>query len=310
VAVRLRAEGARLLLLGPPRLKRAAVRELVDGRQVSVAPDALAGTASELRTVLAGCDSLIHLGYHRPTTEGFWGQLVEELAHNVVETARVLDSAQAADITFVCFASSTAVYGPTGTAIGEDAPLLGRTPYAIAKLIQETCAQQWSRLCGHPAAILRLATVYGPDETAHRAVPNFIAAVLGGRSPVLDGAGSEPFDLIYVGDVAEAFTLATTGRIGGTFNIGTGIPRTARAIAEMVIGLCGANLSVTAHPDRPARAGAICDVSAAAAILGFRAWTPLEAGLREEIDSFRSDADWPAYAKPRLIDVVDLKLDS
>lgn len=275
--------GARLQLLGPPPLKRPEVRSLVDGTNVSFAPTAMSGGLDDLVSALRGCDSLIHLGYQFPADRRFWPQLASEVELNLLGIIQLLDAATEAGIGFLCFASSTSVYVPSDQPVDENGPVEGATPYAAVKLMQEACALQWGRRTGLPVAILRLATVYGPGETVPRAVPNFIRAVLEHRPPVVDGRGAEPYDLVYVADVAEAFLAATALLANGIFNIASGRGRTPRQVAETIIQLCRSDLEVAEDPAQPERRRALCEVSRAASKLGFRATTSLEEGIGVEI---------------------------
>jgi nucleoside-diphosphate-sugar epimerase len=96
-----------------------------------------------------------------------------------------------------------------------------------------------------------------------------------------------PFDLVYVDDVAEAFERALVRREGGVFNIGSGVGRTPREIAGILIQLFGASCAIQEDPDARERGGPVCDVSLAERVLGFRASMPLEVGLRAEIEWLR-----------------------
>jgi UDP-glucose 4-epimerase len=136
---------------------------------------------------------------------------------------------------------------------------------------------------------LRLATVYGPGETVGRAIPNFIRAVLAGKPPVVEGRGSESFDVIFVADVVEAFVLTLQRRRNDTFNIGTGFGRTPRELAGMIIRLTEAALEIVENHAVPERRSPVCAVTKATTQLGFRARTVLEAGLREEIRWFAGE---------------------
>jgi UDP-glucose 4-epimerase len=237
---------------------------------------------------LRRCDSIVHLYYRRPSGHRLGEQLAGEVFANLVPTVRILSAAQAASVRHVCFASTTTVYTPPARGASEGAPVGGAvSPYALIKLEQESWIRQWADRNGRRAAILRLATVYGPGETVSRAVPNFIRAALTGRRPILDGRGTQPFELIHVDDVSEAFVLALSAQADGVFNIGTGAGHTPRELAERILRMCGRDLTPVESHLVPERGGTVCDVSRAASILGFVATTPLAAGLEGEIEWFR-----------------------
>ncbi len=276
-------------------MRREEVRSFIVRGLASYRPDALGGDPSALCDALVGMDSLIHLAYTPPDAKGYWDQQALEVKRNVIPTLGLLKAAEQSEVGFMAFASSVSVYAPPARGVEEDGSVgFAATPYATVKLEQERAIRSWAERTGSRAAILRLATVYGPGETVSRAIPNFIRAVLAGRPPVVDGVGAEPFDPIFVGDVAEAFIAATERRADGVFNIGTGCGRTSREIAEIVLQLCESDLGVVGNPETVERCGVVCNVSLAADGLGFRAVTPFEAGLRAEIAWLRAvqEAGW------------------
>jgi UDP-glucose 4-epimerase len=279
--------GAEVALLGPTPRTGPEVSRLIDAGQVKVWPSALMGT--DLADTLSGWDSLVHLGYRFPTGSAFWSRLAEEISVNLLPTVSLLAAAAEAGVGLIAFASSVAVYGSARRGVTEDSEPDGElTPYALAKRQQEEYVRQWSRRTGRDAAILRLSTVYGPGETVARAIPNFIRSAMSGQSPILEGRGTREIDLIFVRDVVEAFLCVLERRANGTFNIASGLGRTPRAIAALVIRLCQAPVEIAEDQGALERGGAICDVSRAATRLGFRARTTLEAGLREEISWMRA----------------------
>jgi nucleoside-diphosphate-sugar epimerase len=279
---------------------------LIEAGAVRYSRGALSGDPHALTASLRGCDSLVHLSYRPPQTSTLFGRFAEEVGANLLPTMGLLGAAEAADIGFVIFASSVAVYGKGRHGVCERDPPDAATPYAASKLVQELCVNQWARRVREGACVLRLATVYGPGETVSRAIPNFIRAALAGSPPVLDGKGAQPFDVIYVSDVADAFVASLERRAGGVFNIGTGVGRTARQLAELIIQLCGARLSILENPAVEDRGGPICDVSHAASALGFMAVTALETGLREEIGWLRRHAATTTAACPASREVFPI----
>jgi nucleoside-diphosphate-sugar epimerase len=275
-------------LLGPTPMRRPEVLNLIESGEVGHRPDALKADTWELGDELCDFETLVHLRYQRPATEGYWSQLAEEVQCNVLETVRLLQAATMARIEQVCFASSINVYTPPARGVSEWGPVGGEaTPYVVAKLLQEAGVRQWARLNQRPATVLRLATVFGPGETVGRAVPNFIRSLLAGQAPRVDGRGCNAFDLVYVDDVAVAFERALECGADGVFNIGTGIGRTPRQVATILIRLLSASCGVEENHNARDRGGPVCSVSLAEEVLGFRAATSLEEGLRAEIEWFR-----------------------
>jgi nucleoside-diphosphate-sugar epimerase len=289
LVVHLLAAGARVDVLGPTPLKRRTLRSLLERDEVVYKPFALDADGNALADALEDCDALIHLRYRPPASDGFWPQLVEGVNDNLVETIRLLEAAAMAGVRHVSLASSVSVYTPPAIGVDETAPV-GKplNAYAMVKLEQEECVRHWAHQTGRPAAILRLATVYGPGETVGRAIPNFIRAALSGMAPVVAGHGAAQFDPIYVGDVAAAFMCAMEKGAGGTFNIATGQAWPTRHVARLVMRLCAADGDVELDHTASDRDRPVCNVSRAESVLGFKARTPLETGLQAEIDWLRN----------------------
>lgn len=278
------AAGADVVLLGPPCPRHARIRALLGRGAATWAGDALADPG-KMSEALRGCDSLVHLAYRPPPDGGALATLRFELDRNVALTAALVDAAATAGVGSIAFASSAQVYGRGGLN-REDDPVQPTSSYAAAKLIQEQLVRAWETETGRPAAVLRLTTVYGPGEPTRRAIPRFIDAVLNGRPPRVAGQGVHSFSPVYVDDVADAFGAAVGLNARGTFNVG-GEPRMIREVAQLVIKLCGISLNVEEDHFAQVRQVPGCDVSVAVAVLGFRV-TPLEYGLRKEIDWFRA----------------------
>jgi UDP-glucose 4-epimerase len=271
-------------------LQRPAVLRLAEEGVLEHQAIGLEGDTGELRRALAGCEALIHLAYSPPLRKGFWAELGEQVEANLLPTIGLLDAADAAQVPFFCLASSVSVYSPPAVRVAEDSKVgVGVSPYALNKLEQEQLARTWAQDPGRSAAVLRLASVYGPGETAHRAIPGFIRAALAGQPLIVDGHGDQLFDPIYVDDAVEAISAAVGLRADGVFNIATGQGRTALDVANLVVQLTGASVEVVEDHNVASRGGAVCNVFKAAAELGFRAGTGFEAGLAQEIDWVRQE---------------------
>ena len=93
------------------------------------------------------------------------------------------------------------------------------------------------------------------------------------------GTGRGRFDPIFVGDVLDAFIAALRRRRCRTYNVGSGVPRTTREVAELVLRMAGLDIEPIYETDRDDGDRPLPDVERAASDLGFRARTPLETGL-------------------------------
>jgi nucleoside-diphosphate-sugar epimerase len=236
-----------------------------------------------LAGVLAGAGAVCHLA-GRPGVRGGAPVLFE--AGNVRTTEAVLHSAARAGVRRVLLASSSSVYGPVSGPAREDGPLRPLSPYGRSKRRAELVAARLARRHGLELVVLRYFTVYGPRQRPDMAFARFVGAALTGSDMPLLGDGRQRRDFTYVGDAAEATALALErGRAGAVYNVSGGGPV---ELGE-ALGLLGAQLGraprLTARPPdaREPRATA-ADLRRARCELGWRPRTPLELGLRRQVE--------------------------
>src|SRR4029077_19630457 len=107
----------------------------------------------------------------------------------------------------------------------EDHPCRPQSPYGAAKLCAEAYGATFHRIRGLDFVALRYANVYGPRQDPHGeagVVAIFVARLLTGEQPVINGDGLQTRDYVYVDDVVRANLAAAESADGGVFNIGTG----------------------------------------------------------------------------------------
>ena len=143
-----------------------------------------------------------------------------------------------------------------------------------------------------PAAVFRLALVYGPGQRASFLVPALIDAFLEGKSFTIKN-GEAARDVIHVDDVVDAL-ISAEGRAdlaGEVINIGTGVEHPTAALGRLIARLTDAEdrLVVDNIPgvgDQPHFCGR---VDKARELLGWQAKIPLKDGLKRTIAWYRQD---------------------
>lgn len=212
-------------------------------------------------------------------------------------TEILLEAARKADVKRVVLASSAAVYGDLETMpLEEDFPLRPRSPYAVSKRVDELYAEMYTRSFGLDVVALRYFNVYGPrqrpDSMYAAAVPIFARRLLDGKPITIYGDGGQTRDLVYVGDVVRANILASEhpAAPGQVFNICTGDEIRVIALVEVLMDLFP---NAPAPEFAPARPGDIYrslgNPAKAEKILGFKAQTSLEDGLRAVVEHMKGD---------------------
>ena len=210
---------------------------------------------------------------------------------NVLGTLRLLEVARRNGTQIVFSSTGGAIYGECTGPAAESAPRRPLSPYGTAKLAAEEYLATWNRLYGSTHVSLRFGNVFGPHQAASLeggVVAIFLERMAAGEASTIFGDGAQTRDFVYVGDVVRA-VLAAAGHDGGVFNVGTGTELSVSALYDACARVAGFD-GPAEH--EPARAGdllrSVLDPGLAAAELGWRAETGLEAGLAETWSWIRS----------------------
>ena len=214
-------------------------------------------------------------------------------AVNVEGTVNVLLAARDEQVRRVVFASSSSVYGNSGTLPRrEDASPDPISPYAVAKLAAERYCVSASRVYPLETVALRYFNVFGPRQDPHSqyaaVVPKFIAAIAAGEPVPIYGDGRQSRDFTYVANVVEANLLAAEadGVSGAILNIATGSSSTVEELAETIGGILGKPAEKEFLPPREGDVrDSLADVTEARRLLGFEPKIGLEEGLRRTVEA-------------------------
>jgi UDP-glucose 4-epimerase len=203
---------------------------------------------------------------------------------NVGGTIRVLEAARSAAARRVVFSSTGgAIYGEADVVpTPEDAPARPLSPYGQAKLAAEGYLALVGRLYGVSAIPLRYANVYGPRQDPlgeGGVVAIFCGRLRERRTATVYGDGTQTRDFTYVGDVVDANLRAAESAETEPLNVGTG---TETSVLELAAALPGLELEHAAPRAGEVRRSCL-DPTGAAERLGWRATTPLAAGLERTL---------------------------
>jgi len=218
---------------------------------------------------------------------------------NVTGSSNVFLAARDTGVKRVVWASSTSVYGNSGSLPNrETEPLRPLSPYAASKASGEMLASAMSEVYGLPVVSLRYFNVYGrrqdPFSAYAAVIPIFVARLLRGERPVIYGDGGQTRDFVYVGDVVEANIRAALDAApeaaGRAFNIGGGKRISVNELFHIIAG----EMNSTITPDyQPGRSGEVrdsmADISAARAAFGYEPSVDVRTGLKLSLDWYREN---------------------
>jgi UDP-glucose 4-epimerase len=299
---------ARVLARGGDRVR------ILDDLSIG-SPAYLAGVACELivapladgaavESAVRGVDAVVHLA----ARAGIPDSVADPLGTFEVNVARLLDVLEAARLAgarrFV-FASSNAATGDHEPPADERDLPHPVSPYGASKLAGEAYCQAYAATYGLAACALRFSNAYGPRSLHKKSVvAAWLRAALAGEAIAIDGDGEQTRDFVFVDDLAAAIRAALDAPeaavAGEIFQAGTGVETSVNALAAAVEVAVGRPLEVRHLAARPGDVRRnVSRVDKAAERLGYRAASPLAAGIAATAAWFRA-----ALADPTLAAIV------
>ena len=118
----------------------------------------------------------------------------------------------------------------------EDTSYAPSSPYSASKASSDHLVRAWQRTYGLPTLVTNCSNNYGPYHFPEKLIPLMILNALEGKPLPVYGKGDQVRDWLHVEDHARALVLvATTGRIGETYNIGG---HNEKQNIQVVRGIC------------------------------------------------------------------------
>jgi len=240
---------------------------------------------------LAGTDGCFHLAAIASVEKGNRDWLGTHRS-NLTGAIAVFDAAsraRAGQPIPVVYASSAAVYGDNQQVpLNEDAATRPLSAYGADKLGCELHARVATHVHGVPTVGLRFFNVFGPrqDPTSPYSgvISIFADRLRAGRPIAVYGDGRQTRDFVYVDDVVAVLLAAMrTAPAGSTvFNVCTGRAVSVLDVAHAIAGLCGVAATIDFQSPRAGEVRvSLGDPTRAATVLGIRAATDLQSGLRQ-----------------------------
>ena len=171
----------------------------------------------------------------------------------------------------------------------EQKPLIPTSVYAITKRDHEELSLVVGAAYGIPTVALRFFNTYGPGQALSNPYTGvgaiFASRLLNGKPPIVFEDGLQSRDFIHVSDIVRGIVLAldSDAAAGHAVNLGTGRPSTINDIARLLAE--GLGVEIEGEIVDQYRSGDIrhcyADVRAAEELLGFKASTSLEDGMRD-----------------------------
>ncbi len=225
---------------------------------------------------------------------------------NALGTQTLLEAARRAGVERFHHVSTCEVYGDlaldSDEAFTEESPYRPRTPYNASKAAADHAVRAYFHTYELPVTITNCSNNYGPRQFPEKVIPLFATNALDDRELPLYASTENRREWLHVDDHCAAIELVLErGRVGETYNVGSGLERSIEEIADLVLELTGKPQSLkTIVPDRPSHDRRyLLDSSKLRDELGWEPAVPFDEGLRATIEWYAANRDWWEPLKER-----------
>ncbi|MCY3753572.1 MAG: NAD-dependent epimerase/dehydratase family protein [Alphaproteobacteria bacterium] len=275
-----------------PVLKRARLARLNGLPGFAFLRADIADDGAMDRLALEGVDRILHLA----AQAGVRYSLENPRAYvraNIAGHLNLLELARRRGVSHFVYASSSSVYGDSGSgplaaAAAADRP---RSLYAATKRADEMMTESYVHLYGFRATGLRYFTVYGPWGRPDMAPTLFARAMLAGEPIPVFNEGRLARDFTFVED-AVAGTLGALDRTGDghrIYNIGNGRAEPLMRFIETLEATLGVKARIDLRPMQPGDVLETCaDIGEAARHFDYAPRTAIDEGLPRFSSWYRS----------------------
>lgn len=205
---------------------------------------------------------------------------------NTVGTANLLEALRHINYRAFIMTGSSSEYGYMSKPMKETDVLEPNSYYSATKGGATLLTQAFASVEGKSTVVLRFFSIYGPWEEPGRLIPTVIAKCIKQQLIQVTG-GNEVRDFVYVDDAVDALLLAAKKAQklkGHIFNVGSGKQTKIVDVARMAIKITASNaqLKIGSYPARGWDASNWqADTTKGKTVLGWRATTPLQDGIRK-----------------------------
>jgi dTDP-glucose 4,6-dehydratase len=225
---------------------------------------------------------------------------------NVLGTQALLEAARRAGIERFHHISTCEVYGDLALdadeSFSEESPYRPRTPYNASKAAADHAARAYHETYGLPVTITNCSNNYGPRQFPEKVVPLFVTNALDDLPLPLYSSTQNRREWLHVDDHCLAIDLVLQrGRIGETYNVGSGVEKTIEEIADAALELTEKPRELKAIvPDRPGHDRRyLLDSSKIRTELGWAPRIDFDAGLADTVDWYAQNRAWWEPLKQR-----------
>jgi dTDP-glucose 4,6-dehydratase len=218
---------------------------------------------------------------------------------NLMGTQQLLHAARDADMTRVHHISTCEVYGDlaldSDEVFTEESPYLPRTPYNASKAAADMAVRAYYETFGLPVTISNCSNNYGPYQFPEKLIPYFTIRLMEGQVMPLYKSSRNRREWLHVLDHCRAIDLILKkGRLGQTYNIGSGYEADVETIADLLLDIFSLDDSYKTYvEDRPGHDRRyLLDSTKIRRELGWQPQIEFEQGFRDTINWYCDNPTW------------------
>jgi dTDP-glucose 4,6-dehydratase len=218
---------------------------------------------------------------------------------NVLGTQRLLQAALDAGVPRFHHISTCEVYGDLSLdspeRFREDSPYRPRTPYNASKAAADLAVRAYHETFGLPVTISNCCNNYGPYQFPEKLIPYFTIRLIQGQKMPLYKSSRNRREWIHVLDHCRAIEqILRRGRIGETYNVGTGLELDIETVADKLLAAFGLDASYKTYvEDRPGHDRRyLLDSSKIEQELGWKPEINFDQGFRDTLDWYQRQPEW------------------
>src|SRR6476660_1688728 len=231
---------------------------------------------------------------------------------NALGTQVLCDAARRVGVTRFHHVSTCEVYGDLALvdpgAFTEESPYRPRTPYNASKAAADHIVRAYHETFDLPITITNCSNNYGPYQFPEKVIPLFTTRALDDEPLPLYESTANTREWLHVDDHCRAIDLVLgKGRVGETYNVGSGVEASIVEIADLVLDGLGKPASLKRIvPDRPGHDRRyLLDSTKLRSELGWAPQVGFDDGVRATVAWYAAKRDWWEPLKDRAPAVED-----
>lgn len=220
------------------------------------------------------------------------------IRNNVLGTQMVLEACRRQEVR-LHHISTDEVFGELGLdedrTFKESDPYCPKSPYSASKASADHVVRAYYHTFGLPVTISHCCNNYGPYQFPEKLIPKFATDAMEDRPLTLFKSSHNRREWIHCDDHSAGVDLIVRrGRIGESYNLGTGVEKSVEEITDLILDALGKPSSLKSYvPDRPGHDSRYAvDWTKARTELGWEPKIDFAAGLAETIEWYRQNTGW------------------